>query len=74
MDHLSSKPELYALLKQFFEAVKGNYTMVKPKNFYSTIIDRAFANQDKETVIAAYLDTLDYSDLGAEDFIKVYES
>lgn len=39
------------------------------------MIDQAFANQDKETVVEAYLDTLDYAkELNDSAFVKVLES
>ncbi len=48
--------------------------MQKPKGFFGTIIDKAFDNKDSETVIQAYLFTLDYSELNLYHLIKVYES
>ena len=50
----------------------------KPVGFHSTIINRAFEAGDKETVIAAYLDILDYDkEFGSRDgtvFKQVLES
>ena len=48
--------------------------MLKPKEFYSTIIDKAFENGDKATVVDAFVETLDYDQLTREHIIKVYES
>lgn len=64
----------YDQLKLFFEATKGNYFLLLPKNFQSMIIDKAFENKDKKTVIAAYLEVLNYENIDKEQLIKVFES
>ena len=50
----------YAKIKAFFEVTKGKFLLDRPFNLNATIIEHAFASKDKETVIAAYLDVLDY--------------
>lgn len=51
LDYIINTAKSYDLLKKFFEATKGNYTMLKPKSFYTSIIDQAFANKDPVTVV-----------------------
>ena len=50
----------YKKIKAFFDATKGRYLLDRPANLNETIIDKAYAAGDKETVIAAYIDVLDY--------------
>lgn len=50
----------YKKLKAFFEATKGRYLLDRPANLNATIIDKAYEAGDKETVMAAYIDVLDY--------------
>jgi len=66
----------YAKIKAFFEVTKGKFLLDRPFNLNSTIIEHAFAADDKETVIAAYLDVLDYKREIREldTFNKVLES
>ena len=56
----AKQQEGFDLLKGLFEATKGRYMLKKPVGFHSTIINGAFEAGDKETVIEAYLDILDY--------------
>lgn len=51
----------YSQLKALFEVTKGRYFLQRPDNLNRTVIEQAFANEDKETVIDAYLDILDYT-------------
>jgi hypothetical protein len=66
----------YAKIKAFFEVTRGKFLLDRPFNLNATIIEHAFASKDKETVIAAYLDVLDYKrELREPDtFVKVLES
>jgi len=68
----------YDKLKAFFEATKGRYLLQRPSNLNRTVIEKAYEAGDKETVIAAYLDILDYDkELEGADvtlFEKVLES
>ena len=48
--------------------------MVRPNEFHGSIIQKAFENGDKKTVIEAYIDTLNYDHLNRDHIIKVYES
>lgn len=49
--------------------------MVRPAGLHQQLIDKAFESGDKETVIDAYLDVLDYnSELQDGAFVKVLES
>lgn len=50
----------YNKLKAYFEVTKGRFLLDRPAELNATIIDKAFAEGDKETVIAAYVDILDY--------------
>ena len=50
----------YKKLKAFFEVTKGRYFLQRPANLNRIVIEQAIQNQDKETVIDAYLDILDY--------------
>ena len=55
--------------------MKGKYMMLRPDGFNQLIIDEAFKNDDHQTCIDAYLDTLDYEkDLDDNAFVKVLES
>ena len=55
--------------------MKGKYMMLRPDGFNQLIIDEAFKNDDHQTCIDAYLDTLDYEkDLDDSAFVKVLES
>jgi len=47
-------------MKALFEVTKGRYLLKRPVNLNSTVIMQAHAAGDKETVIDAYLDILDY--------------
>ena len=55
--------------------MKGNYLLVKPHELHLTLIEQGAENEDKETVVNAYLDILDYENSGlkVEHFSKVYE-
>ncbi|CDW83639.1 UNKNOWN [Stylonychia lemnae] len=64
----------YSNLKDFYDAVKSNFYLVRPTNFSSKVIEMAFENKDIITVVDAYLLTLDYSTLSEDHLIKVYES
>lgn len=66
----------YAKLKAFYDAIKGKFLLDRPADLNGTIIDKAFAANDKETVIAAYIDVLDYKrELPQRDsYVKVLES
>lgn len=64
----------YESVKTFFETIKTNYLIVKPEQFYSTIIDLAYENKDYTTVIEAYLFCMNYDSLTKDHIIKVYES
>lgn len=48
--------------------------MLKPANFYPTIIDKAFENGDKKTVVDAYLQAFNYDEFSEDHLIKVFES
>ena len=48
----------YDQCKAFFEATNGRYFLPRPLNFNEHMIHKAFENDDKETVIAAYLNIL----------------
>lgn len=73
IDHFNEKG--YDSLKMFFQTLKGRYIMIRPDGWNQLVIDQAFENQDSETVIDAYLDTLDYAkELNDETFVKVLES
>ena len=50
----------YEKLKAFFEVTKGRYFLKRPDDLNKTVIEKAFEAGDKETVIEAYLDILDY--------------
>ena len=52
------KEEDYEKIKGFFEAVKGKYLLARPLRFHEFLIEKAFEQEDKETVINAYLDIL----------------
>jgi hypothetical protein len=55
--------------------MKGRYLMQRPDGFNQLVIDEAFKADDYQTVIEAYLDTLDYTkDLQDSAFVKVLES
>lgn len=73
-DHFKSQG--YEQLKNWFKnAMKGRYLMQRPTGFNQLMIDEAFKAEDHETVIDAYLDTLDYTnDLEDSAFVKVLES
>ena len=50
--------------------------MKKPSNFYTLVIEKASQEKDKQTVINAYCDIIDYNNSGLTlDHIKmVFES
>ena len=50
----------YEKLKAFFLVTKGRYFLKRPDNLNKIVIEKAHAAGDKETVIRAYLDILDY--------------
>jgi nitric oxide reductase activation protein len=55
--------------------MKGRYLMQRHDGFNQLVIDEAFKADDYQTVIEAYLDTLDYTkDLQDSAFVKVLES
>ena len=68
----------YEKMKEFFETTKGRYFLNRPSNLNKTVIEMAYEAGDKETVIEAYLDILDYErELEGADlefFKKVLES
>jgi hypothetical protein len=66
----------YAKLKAFFAVVKGKFLLDRPADLHATIIDKAFEMGDKETVISAYLDVLDYKRelIKRDSFVKVLDS
>ena len=66
----------YEEFKGFFNTLKGNYYNVKPAGLHTTAIELASTNKDSKTVIAAYLDILDYKKTGltAQHFQQVYEA
>ena len=68
----------YEKLKAFFEVTKGRYFLQRPLNLNRTVIEQAFEAGDKELVIEAYLDILDYTtELAGVDstfFVNVLES
>lgn len=61
-------------LKPFFEETRGNFLMHKPQHFHDRIIKLAHKNGDKQIVIDAYLDCMDYKKLSDETFTMVLES
>ncbi len=65
----------YDVVKQFFASIKGRYMLQRSSGLHEAIIAAAFANGDKDTVIDAYLDVLDYaSEITKEEtFFKVLE-
>lgn len=60
LDYFVKKGD-YKLTKNFFEVTKGKYMLDRPANLNATFIDHAYKAGDKETVIAAYIDILDYN-------------
>ena len=68
----------YDQLKSFFAVTKGRYFLKRPSDLNRTVIEQAHENGDKETVVDAYLDILDYnSELEGVDagfFGKVLEA
>ena len=48
----------YEKIKGFFEVTNGRYFLPRPLNFNEFMIERAFQEEDKETVINAYLNVL----------------
>lgn len=54
--------------------MKGKYLLVHPDGWHQFIIDQAHAAEDKETVVDAYLDCLDYNWLDNSAFEKVFEA
>ena len=48
--------------------------MQKPQGFFGMIIDKAHENKDLETVVQAYLFTMNYAELTLDHLIKVFES
>ena len=68
----------YEQLKSFFEVTKGRFFLQRPQNLNRTVIERAYEAGDKQTVIDAYLDILDYEEelagVDASFFEKVLES
>ena len=50
----------YEKLKAFFNVTKGRYFLNRPDDLNKTVIEKAYEAGDKETVIDAYLDILDY--------------
>ena len=74
----ANKGEDYEKLKSFFEVTKGRFFLQRPQFLNKTVIERAYEAGDKETVISAYLDILDYEEelAGVDEtfFAKVLES
>ena len=68
----------YDKLKSFFAVTKGKYLLQRPANLNRTVIEKAHEAGDKETIIEAYLDILDYDreldGVDASFFEKVLES
>ena len=68
----------YDLLKQYFAATKGRYFLQRPTNLNRIVIEKAHDAGDKDLVIDAYLDILDYNkelkDADQDFFNKVLES
>ena len=77
LDHCKQQ-EGFDALKELFNTTKGQYMLQRPVGFHRTIIERAFEAEDRETVIDAYLDILDYDrELAGSDgttFRQVLES
>ena len=77
LDHFKQQ-DGFDSLKEFFNMTKGKYFLKRPVGFHTTIINEAFEAGDKETVIEAYLDILDYErELAGNDgtvFKQVLES
>ena len=73
-NHFKAAP--YDKFKTFFNALKGNYLMLKPATFHTSAIELAFTNKDPKTVIHAYLDILNYQVAGLkpEHLAMVFES
>ena len=68
----------YESLKAFFDVTKGRFFLQRPSDLNRTVIERAYEAGDKETVIDAYLDILDYDaeleGVDASFFEKILES
>merc|ERR1740139_2041017 len=59
---------------QLFEATKGRYLLQRPVYFHDRVITLAAENSDSETVLAAYLDILDYATVKDATLITVMET
>ena len=76
LDHYKQQ-DGFEPLKEFFNVTKKRPFLQRPIGFYCTMINRAFEAGDKETVIEAYLDMLDYEkELSSDESVlyKVLES
>ena len=60
----------------FFDVVKNKPYLPLPPSFYGNFIRRAYENGDRERVVQAYLDILDYSEvsLDYETLLLVFDS
>ena len=67
-----------ALKKFFYEVIKGRYMLSRATGYHKMIIEAASAKGDKQTVIDAYLDVLDYSatanEIDDSSFYSVFEA
>lgn len=64
----------YDQVKALFEATKGRYLLQRPDFFHDRVITLAAENSDSETVLAAYLDILDYATVKDATLITVMET
>ena len=74
--HFMEVEQDYDKIKAFFNTVRGRYFLPRPLNFNEFMIERAFEEGDKETVIKAYLNVLlhDKEITKKETYEKVLES
>ena len=72
------KQDDYDKLKAFFDVTKNRFMLQRPMSLHKTVIEKAYEAGDKETVLEAYLDILDYEKelegVDAAFFEKVLES
>jgi len=64
----------YPKLKEFFKRIKKNHLITKPRGFYGRLIDIAHENKDPDTVIDAYLYSLEYNEFTVSHLLKVLEN
>jgi hypothetical protein len=79
LDHFAeqfeSDPSTYESgLKEFFNSTKKRYFMQRPKDFYTRIISLAHQAGDKQTVIDAYLEILDYKSQDDQVFLTTIDN